>query len=92
MSNEELCSFVRHQMKLYDNLETVCSSVLDTCLHKVSFNHFFSVSISFFVLQGSTDNMSIVLVAFDGAPKVDEQTQKIDKELNEKITEAVNCM
>lgn len=36
MSNDELCDFIRHQLRIHSNLETVCSSIIDTCLHKVS--------------------------------------------------------
>jgi protein phosphatase 1B len=47
MNNEELCDFVRHQLTIHANLETVCSSIIDTCLHKVCtflhiFTHFYS--------------------------------------------------
>lgn len=37
MSNEELCDFVRSRLLVCDDLEKVCNSVVDTCLHKVSF-------------------------------------------------------
>lgn len=36
MENHELCEFVQYKLKLEENLETVCSSVLDVCLHKGS--------------------------------------------------------
>ncbi|KAJ8264761.1 hypothetical protein GJAV_G00154580 [Gymnothorax javanicus] len=36
MSNEELCEFVRSRLELWDDLEKVCNSVVDTCLHKGS--------------------------------------------------------
>lgn len=39
----------------------------------------------FIQLQGSTDNMSIVLVALAGAPQVSEAAQRDDKELDAKI-------
>ena len=35
MSNEELCEFVRSRLEVWDDLEKVCNSVVDTCLHKV---------------------------------------------------------
>ena len=35
MNNDELCDFVRHQLTIHPNLETICSSIIDTCLHKV---------------------------------------------------------
>ena len=40
--------------------------------------------------QGSTDNMSVVLVTFSGAPKVCEEAQRKDAELNEAIVNEVN--
>ncbi|XP_018119848.1 protein phosphatase, Mg2+/Mn2+ dependent 1B S homeolog isoform X3 [Xenopus laevis] len=36
MSNEELCEFVKYRLELTDDLEKVCNSVVDTCLHKGS--------------------------------------------------------
>ncbi|XP_034413776.1 protein phosphatase 1bb isoform X1 [Cyclopterus lumpus] len=36
MSNEELCEFVRSRLLVCDDLEKVCNSVVDTCLHKGS--------------------------------------------------------
>nr|XP_023676012.1 protein phosphatase 1B-like isoform X1 [Paramormyrops kingsleyae] len=36
MSNEDACSFIRSRLQLQDNLEEVCNSLLDTCLHKGS--------------------------------------------------------
>jgi len=36
MTNEELCDFVRNRMQITDDLEAICSSVVDTCLSKVS--------------------------------------------------------
>lgn len=39
--------------------------------------------------QGSRDNMSIVLIAFEGAPTVSEEAVKKDKDLDEKIERKV---
>uniref|UniRef100_A0A3Q3WJL8 Protein phosphatase 1B n=1 Tax=Mola mola TaxID=94237 RepID=A0A3Q3WJL8_MOLML len=36
MSNDELCDFVRSRLLVCDDLEKVCNSVVDTCLHKGS--------------------------------------------------------
>ncbi|XP_057213889.1 protein phosphatase 1bb isoform X4 [Triplophysa rosa] len=36
MSNEELCDFVRSRLEVWDDLEKICNSVVDTCLHKGS--------------------------------------------------------
>ncbi|RWS10033.1 protein phosphatase 1A-like isoform X1 [Dinothrombium tinctorium] len=65
MSNEDVCDYVRYQLTLQSDLEAICSSIIDTCLHK-----------------GSKDNMSVVLVVFEGAPKVSDEAQKKDNELN----------
>lgn len=37
MNNDDLCDFIRHQLRIHSNLETVCSSIIDTCLHKVRY-------------------------------------------------------
>ncbi|KAK3737911.1 hypothetical protein RRG08_028536 [Elysia crispata] len=68
MSNNELCEFIEHRMRITNSLEEVCNQVVDTCL-----------------IKGSRDNMSIVLIAFEGAPFVSEEAIKRDKELDEKI-------
>ena len=36
MSNEDICNFIIHRMKVHDNLETICNEVIDTCLYKVT--------------------------------------------------------
>ena len=36
MSNDDLCAFVRNRMQISDDLEKICSQVVDTCLYKVS--------------------------------------------------------
>ncbi|MGH0189269.1 UNVERIFIED_CONTAM: hypothetical protein FKN15_033967 [Acipenser sinensis] len=36
MSNEELCEFVKSRLEIMDDLEKVCNSVVDTCLHKLA--------------------------------------------------------
>ncbi|KAG9346213.1 hypothetical protein JZ751_008038 [Albula glossodonta] len=36
MSNEELCEYIRSRLEVWDDLERVCNSVVDTCLHKGS--------------------------------------------------------
>ncbi|KAI7689956.1 Protein phosphatase 1B [Sarcoptes scabiei] len=72
MSNEELCDFVRHQLRIQSDLEEICSLIIDTCLYK-----------------GSTDNMSIVLVTFPGAPKPSDEAKQKDDELNKVIENEV---
>ncbi|XP_054162992.1 protein phosphatase 1B-like [Oppia nitens] len=68
MTNEDLCAFVRYQMTIESSLKTICSNIIDTCLHK-----------------GSKDNMSVVVVAFAGAPTVDANAQQLDKQLNSQL-------
>jgi len=72
MSNEEICSFIGHRMRVHDNLETICNEVIDTCLYK-----------------GSRDNMSIIIIAFPSAPKVDPAAQKVEAELNASLEKRV---
>lgn len=76
MSNEDICNFITHRMKVHDNLETICNEVIDTCLYK-----------------GSRDNMSIIIIAFPSAPKVDQEAVKQENELNsileKKVTELI---
>lgn len=40
MSNEELCEFIRYRLKITDDLESIASDVINTCLYLVS-NFFF---------------------------------------------------
>ena len=35
MTNDDICNFISHRMKVHDNLETICNEVIDTCLYKV---------------------------------------------------------
>jgi len=35
MSNEEVISYIRHHLKLTDDLAKICSDLIDTCLNKV---------------------------------------------------------
>jgi len=76
MSNEDICNFITHRMKVQDNLEVICNEVIDTCLYK-----------------GSRDNMSIIIIAFPSAPKVDQEAVKKENELNahleRKVTELI---
>jgi len=76
MSNDDICNFISHRMKVQDNLETICNEVIDTCLYK-----------------GSRDNMSIIIIAFPSAPKVDPVAVKQEAELNalleKKVTELI---
>lgn len=36
MKNEEICDYVRYKLQMTNDLEQICNSVIDTCLHKVS--------------------------------------------------------
>ena len=42
-----------------------------------------------FVFQGSRDNMSIIIIAFPGAPKVDPEALRKEEELNKLIKQKV---
>lgn len=35
MNNDDLCHFIRHQLTLTSDVEQICSSIIDVCLHKV---------------------------------------------------------
>ena len=50
-----------------------------------------SYSISLFSLQfqGSRDNMSIIIIAFPAAPKVDPEAKRKDEELNRLLEQKV---
>jgi Protein serine/threonine phosphatase 2C, C-terminal domain len=41
------------------------------------------------VFQGSRDNMSIIIIAFPAAPKVDSEAQRKDEELNKLLKQKV---
>jgi len=73
MSNEEICSFISHRMRVHESLETICNEVIDTCLYK-----------------GSRDNMSIIIIAFPAAPKLDQTAIKIENELNATLEKKVH--
>ena len=53
-------------------------------LEKICF-HIFFIS----VFQGSRDNMSIIIIAFPGAPKVDPEALRKEEELNKLIKQKV---
>ncbi|XP_055353538.1 protein phosphatase 1B-like [Paramacrobiotus metropolitanus] len=63
MSNEEMCQFIRRQMTTTDDLQRICETLVDTCLHR-----------------GSRDNISVVLIALPGAPKVTEESKVAQSE------------
>jgi hypothetical protein len=42
-----------------------------------------------FAFQGSRDNMSIIIIAFPAAPKVDPEAQRKDEELNKLLQQKV---
>lgn len=47
MSNEDICNFIIHRMKVHDNLETICNEVIDTCLYKGSRDNMSIIIIAF---------------------------------------------
>ena len=40
MSNEDICNFITHRMKVHDNLETICNEVIYTCLYNRNISTF----------------------------------------------------
>jgi len=47
MTNEDICNFITHRMKVNDNLETICNEVIDTCLYKGSRDNMSIIIIAF---------------------------------------------
>merc|ERR1712066_815608 len=47
MTNEDICNFISHRMKVHDNLETICNEVIDTCLYKGSRDNMSIIIIAF---------------------------------------------
>ena len=45
MTNDDICNFISHRMKVHDNLETICNEVIDTCLYKVMIIIIFTMGI-----------------------------------------------
>ena len=43
MTNEEVVTYVLHQLELTSDLSSICSNLIDTCLHKVKASHFSDV-------------------------------------------------
>lgn len=43
----------------------------------------------FIYFQGSRDNMSIIIIAFPAAPKIDPEAQRKDEELNKVLQQKV---
>jgi hypothetical protein len=70
MTNEDICNFISHRMKVHDNLETISNEVIDTCLYKVSLHLLPQENNIFCLPQGSRDNMSIIIIAFPACPTV----------------------
>jgi len=68
MSNEDVCTYIKSQFSLTNDVDEITAKVIDTCFHK-----------------GSRDNMSIMIVAFENAPKVDAEAVAKDKALNAQL-------
>ena len=68
MNNDDLCEFIRYKLNIEENLEKICSSVLDVCLNK-----------------GSRDNMSIIIVVFENAPRFSKSACDLEKEHDEEL-------
>lgn len=105
MTNEDICQFVAARMRITDDLELIANEVIDTCLHKVGtlLHELSTWDISTFIvypleesftyqslsLQGSRDNMSIIIIAFPAAPKASSEAIKAEKELNDLLKQKV---
>jgi len=53
---------------------------------------FYDAALSLLLLQGSRDNMSIVIVAFDAAPKICEAAKQKEVELDGRIENKIKGM
>lgn len=97
MSNEEVCSYVTSRLKVESDLQKVVCSVIDTCFHKVGVDAKMLYLIFFLLLkptlfrplQGSRDNMSVIIVTFPGAPLPTPEAVSAESALSLKITEIV---
>lgn len=58
MTNEDLCDFVRHQLTIQPDLELIASSIIDTCLHKVSGDELCFITLSISHVYLITMNLS----------------------------------
>ena len=103
MSNEDLAAFIGNRMTVTNDLKEISNMVIDTCLHKVSSQIHVPVLVSILMfsfslkasnipsaLQGSRDNMSIVIIAFSNAPKVSQEALQREKKLDEMLEKKVH--
>lgn len=74
MSNEELCDFIRYQLRIHKDLEYICSSVIDTCLHKGSRDN---MSIVLVVLPGAPTVTKEAI----------EQDEQLNRQIREEVEE-----
>lgn len=69
--------------------EDLCSFLLHRTRVSDNLSHVCNEIVDTCLHKGSRDNMSVIIIAFDNAPKVDEVAAEADKRLNAKIVEAV---
>lgn len=91
MTNQELCDFIRSRLRVTTRLDVICNQILDSCLSKVCCLIVVSLmkcdQVLFF--QGSKDNMSVILVTFPGAPKVDSEAVNKEKEFEAQLRQRI---
>jgi len=76
MTNEDICNFISHRMKVHENLETICNEVIDTCLYKGSRDNM-SIIIIAFPAAPAVD------------PAAVKQENELDALLEKKVTELI---
>ncbi|XP_023263364.1 protein phosphatase 1A-like isoform X1 [Seriola lalandi dorsalis] len=92
IGNEELCAFVRSRLQVCDDLREICTQVIDLCLYKLYYGipgHWIGGKKSYtwlgLRLNGSLDNISIIIVCFPGAPRVSQEALQQEAELEQQI-------
>ncbi|PAA78920.1 hypothetical protein BOX15_Mlig025604g1 [Macrostomum lignano] len=69
--------------------EELCNFVLHRTRVSDNLSHVCNEVVDTCLHKGSRDNMSVIIIAFDNAPKVDPEAVEADKQLNEKIVKTV---
>uniref|UniRef100_A0A914S5U9 protein-serine/threonine phosphatase n=1 Tax=Parascaris equorum TaxID=6256 RepID=A0A914S5U9_PAREQ len=88
MDNAELCDFVQSRLRITDDLSNVANQVRGNHLLLIAFFSGLKI-LDACLSKGSRDNMTVILVCFDAAPKVDPEAVRREEEWRAKITDRV---
>lgn len=95
MTNEDLKEYIHSRLKVTNDLVKISNEILDICLNKVNclvcfvrFN-FFNLN---FLVKGSRDNMSLIIVTLPGSPNVTQEEIDKDNTCDERIENKVKGM